>query len=198
MTAFSKKSLLIIMIGFFLSPALTGCLPAIVIAGAAAGTAVMADRRQPQTLGQDRTAQFRAQAKINATVPLKKPNAHVVVTVFNGLALITGEVPSPDLKRHAQELVQTVPNVKRVYNELTIAPPPYSFNESATDAWITTKVKTVLLRDAGIPSMQLKVITENSTVYLMGLATRQQAQAAGDIARRVSGVDRVVLLFEYM
>lgn len=191
------KKLLLILIGIAMLNSLTACLPVVIVGGAAAGTMLASDRRGAKTVAEDKTTQFRAQSKINATAPLRSPNAHVVVTVFNGIALITGEVPSSDLKRHAQELTQTVPGIKRVYNELIIAQPPYSIEERATDSWITTKVKTMLLKDAGLPSMQLKVITENGVVYLMGLATQRQAQIAADIARRVDGVEKVVLLFEY-
>ena len=95
-----------------------------------------------------------------------------------------------------EKLAQTVPRIKRIYNEIIIRSPESAITE-ASDAWITTKVKTRMLSAKGFRSGKIKVITENGIVYLMGKITKQQADMAADITRRTSGVQKVVKVFSY-
>ena len=84
--------------------------------------------------------------------------------------------------------------MSRVYNEITIRK-PISLWQRSQDAWITTKVKTEMLAKKDLHSTQIKVVTENSVVYLMGMLTPQQAELATDVARRIDGVREVVKEF---
>lgn len=185
-----KKTILIVC----LITGLTSCIPAVFVAGAAAGGAVIYDRRAIGTMLQDREIANRAQATLNDTPALR--GAHIVVTSFNHIVLMVGQTPKPAQRSLAEELVSKVPSIKRIYNRITVAAPSSTLVRT-NDAWITSKVKTMMLTKPGLKSGQIKVLTENSVVYLMGVVTRKQATLAVDVARRVSGVQEVVKVFEY-
>ena len=99
-------------------------------------------------------------------------------------------------KQTLAELVANVPNVRKVYNEMQVSGPRSALT-SMSDSTITTKIKTSLLTESDFPSSQVKVVTENGEVFLMGLISRAQAARATDIARSTGGVQKVVQLFEY-
>ena len=121
--------------------------------------------------------------------------AHLVVVSFNGYVLIAGQVSSEQLKATATDVVRKIHGVRRIYNELEIASPSSAMTRTS-DTWITTKVKSWLLGSANIQGTRVKVVTENGVVYLMGLATREEAQRITDKAAGIGGVQRVVRLFE--
>ncbi len=121
--------------------------------------------------------------------------AHLVVVSFNGYVLLAGQVSSEDLKATATEVVRKIRGVRRIYNELEVASPSSGMTRTS-DFWITTKVKSWLLGSADIQGTRVKVVTENGVVYLMGLATREEAQRISDKAAGIGGVQRVVRLFE--
>ena len=185
-----KKLFIVLMI----LSILPGCIPVAFVAGATAGGAIVYDKRNLKTMMHDREIANRAQAKINNSAALR--NAHVSVASFNRIVLIIGQTPTPRQRALAYELVSSVPGIKRIYNRLTMAAPSSSLAR-ANDAWITSKVKTMMLAKSGLHSTQIKVITENGVVYLMGVVGRKQAQLATNVARRVDGVQEVVKVFEY-
>ena len=118
-----------------------------------------------------------------------------LVVSYNGYVLIAGEVPNQSLKDQAANVVRQIEGVRRIYNELAIGPKSSSGTE-ANDVWLTTKVKTALLTDSEVPSLRVKVVTENSVVYLMGLLSTEEANRTAAAAADVDGVARVVRLFE--
>ena len=118
-----------------------------------------------------------------------------LVVSYNGYVLIAGEVPTQDLKDEASNVVREIEGVRRIYNELVIGPKSTSGTE-ANDVWLTTKVKTALLTDSEVPSLRVKVVTENGVVYLMGLLAIEEANRTAAAAADVDGVKRVVRLFE--
>ena len=118
-----------------------------------------------------------------------------LVVSYNGYVLIAGEVPTQDLKDEASNVVREIEGVRRIYNELIIGPKSTSGTE-ANDVWLTTKVKTALLTDSEVPSLRVKVVTENGVVYLMGLLATEEANRTAAAAADVDGVKRVVRLFE--
>lgn len=137
-----------------------------------------------------------------ALVNLDKTNeglaqAHIVVTSYNGVVLLAGQVPSEQLRQLAAKTVANISKVKRVHNELTISGNT-SMVARSNDAWITTKVKTKLLASSETEGSRIKVVTENGVVYLMGLLTRDEADRAAETARRTAGVQKVVRIFEYI
>jgi osmotically-inducible protein OsmY len=122
-------------------------------------------------------------------------SADFLVVSYNGYVLIAGEVASQALKDQASSVVREIPGVRRIYNEMEIGRPSDAKTE-ASDVWITAQVKSVLLFGSDTPSMRVKVVTENSVVYLMGLLTPEEAQRVAEEAAEVKGVTRVVQLFE--
>ena len=174
---------------------LSGCFVPFV-AGAAIGGAIVYDRRDFETMASDQEIFQQANNKINIDNELKN-DAHIVVTSFNRSVLIVGQAPTEALHARTQQRVASVPNIKRIYNEVSISGPTSPAVRSS-DAWITTKVKSQMLVETKLRSGQIKVMTEDSVVYLMGLVHREQADIAVDIARQVSGVQRVVKIFEYI
>ena len=123
--------------------------------------------------------------------------AHLVVVSYNGYVLLAGQVNSEALKVGATEIVRKVHGVRRIYNELEIAAPSSGMTRSS-DTWITTKVKSWLLGSTSIEGNRVKVVTENGVVYLMGLATREESERISDKAASISGVQKVVRLFELL
>jgi osmotically-inducible protein OsmY len=123
--------------------------------------------------------------------------SHLGVTSFNGVVLLTGQVRAEALRRQAEEVVRELRNVRRVYNELEVAGPTSLLTRSG-DSWVTSKVKTKLLASDAAPGRDVKVVTENGVVYLMGLVTRDGADSAAEIARNTGGVRKVVRMFEYV
>ncbi len=122
-------------------------------------------------------------------------DAHLVIVSYNGYVLIAGQVQSQALKDQATRVVKEIRGVRRIYNELEIAAPSSGMTRTS-DTWITSKVKSYLLASSDIQGNRVKVVTENGVVYLMGLATREEAERIAAEAADTSGVQRVVKLFE--
>jgi osmotically-inducible protein OsmY len=122
-------------------------------------------------------------------------DAHMVVVSYNGYVLLAGQVGSEALKRQATDVVRRIHGVRRIYNEMEIAAPS-SVMTRTSDTWITAKVKSWLLGNTDTEGTRVKVVTENGVVYLLGLATRDEVERISDTAASLSGVQRVVRLFE--
>jgi len=178
-----------------MSLGLQGCVVLAAGAGAAGAAVVVNDRRSLQTMTDDQNIERTALNQVEQDKTLTN-TAHVSVVSFNHAVLLAGQVPSDDVKQKIQNMVQSLPKVTRIYNELEIGPPSTPAQMSK-DTWITTKVKSSMIATKGLSSSQIKVVTENGTVFLMGIVTHPQADSASDVARRVSGVQNVVTLFEY-
>ena len=116
---------------------------------------------------------------------------------YNGVALLTGQVPRAELRELAGNAVKQVQRVKTVHNELTVGP-KLSLLARNNDALITSSSKTRMLADSNIPGRRIKVVTEAGVVYLMGLVTHAEANAAVAAVQQVGGVQRIVKLFEYI
>ena len=131
-----------------------------------------------------------------ANIDLDK-NSHVVVTSYNGVVLLAGQTPRADLKALAEQAASEVQRVKKVHNEIQVLAPS-SLLARNNDAWLTTKIKTQMLADSAIPGSRIKVVTENGIVYLLGLLTQAEATRATNLVQGVSGVQKIVKLFEYI
>lgn len=124
--------------------------------------------------------------------------ANFNVISHNGVVLLVGQVASNELKSKASEIAsQASTKIKRIHNELEVAGKT-SLIARSNDTWIATKVRTLMLTDSGVPSGQIRVITENGAVYLMGMIDQSNGDNAARLARNVSGVTRVVKVFEYI
>lgn len=187
-----------------LSPVLLLCLAAsacapLVVGGAAATTASVAhDRRTTGSVVEDRAIHSRVVRALREDAELHD-NSHINTSVFNGMVLLSGETPNESFRARAGEIARTRAKVRRVYNELTIAAPSSMMTRSS-DLWITTKVKSALfgVKIEGFDPSRVKVVSENGTVFLMGLLYHAEADAAVAEAQQISGVQRVVKLFEYL
>lgn len=173
---------------------LGGCIPAAFVAGGATGV-VAYDQRPVKTINRDHSIAHQAQLRVDDDLDLRR-NAHIAISVFNGVVLMVGQAPTEEQRSRAYQIVEKVPGVKRIYNEVSIAGPSSALSRT-NDGWITSKIKTAMLAQPGLRSGQIKVVTENSTVYLMGLVSRKQADLAAQVARAVPGVQKVVKIFEY-
>ncbi|USD20563.1 BON domain-containing protein [Microbulbifer sp. VAAC004] len=123
--------------------------------------------------------------------------SNIDVTSFNGVVLLTGQVPDQELRLLAGRTASQVQNVRQVYNETQVRG-KVTFLASTSDTWLTTKVKTNLLAHKEIDGARIKVVTENGVVYLMGLLTPAEAERAADLTRSIGGVQKVVKAVEYI
>jgi len=173
-----------------------GCAAPILVAGAAAGVTLANDRRAPGTIIDDQDIEIHLRSAINDDAALAD-GTHISVTSFNHVVLLTGEVRDPQQRERVVEHARNTPNIKRVHNEIQIAAPIAS-QDSNQDTWITTKVKGTLAQQADLNALNVKVITENSIVYLMGLVTRAEGNIAATATQQVTGVKGVIKVFEYL
>ncbi len=176
---------------------LQGCAPLIVGGAAATGTSIALDDRTTGTVVEDQAIELRVRSALSR-IPGMTKQTHINVISYNGIVLLVGEAPSESLRTMAGDTAQSQSKVRRVHNEIKIAAPSALMVRSS-DTVITGKVKTALLNIGirGADALRVKVVTENGTVYLMGLVTRAEGDKITNAARRVSGVQRIVKLFEH-
>ena len=172
-------------------PMLQGCFP-IIAGGVAAGVMSAHDRRLTGVQTDDETAEWKAAAAIPAHF---KDKSHVNFTAYNQRVLITGEVPSEEARTLIGEQTLKVDRVQTIYNELKVAPPS-SFSSRSGDSYITSKIKARLVDSNQLSANHIKVVTEASTAYLMGLVNEREAKVAVNIARTTDGVFKVVNVME--
>ena len=184
-----------LLITCFLLTQLQGCAAPILVAGAAGGASVANDKRSTRSMVDDQVIESRTKDKIYANAEVAK-KIHINVTSYNGVVLLTGEALSRSLRTRAINIARHIDKVRRVHNEIRVADLT-GFSSRTNDSWITSKVKTQMLATKGFKSSQVKVTTEAGTVYIMGLVTKAAGNQAAEIARNISGVKRVVKLFEY-
>ena len=176
------------------SSLLSGCAP-LVVGAAVAGTAlVVADRRSVGAQADDEAIELKIANNIGAGFG---DRVHVNATSYNGRVLLTGEVPTADLRDQIVQIVRTTAKVRRVVDELAVMPVS-SIGTRTNDSYITSKVKARFVEANSFPANRVKVVTEREVVYLMGLVTHAEGDAAAQIAATTSGVVRVVKLFEYI
>jgi osmotically-inducible protein OsmY len=189
-----KKTTKQILTVLSLTLSLQGCF----VAGAAAGAAAIAvvyDHRNINNILRDTDIANRISERIKK-IPALHNECHIEVSVFNRVVLLSGETPNPAYKQEAGDIARSIPEVTRVYNQLTVQGPTSSLIRTS-DAWITAKIKTEMLATEDLKSGSIKVVTDNGVVYLMGVVKHEQADTAVDIARQVSGVQKVVKIFQY-
>lgn len=153
-----------------------------------------------RTTGQvieDQSIETKIKVNMRSQEPAFK-NAHFDVISHNGVVLLVGQVESEVLKARATEIAsQASTKIRRIHNELEVAGKT-NLLARGNDTWIATKIRTLMLTNSEVPSGQVRVITENGTVYLMGLISELEGDNAANLARNVSGVNRVVKVFEYI
>jgi osmotically-inducible protein OsmY len=180
-------------------PLLHGCI-AVVAGGAATGAGVAHDRRSFGRIVEDRNLQLSVLDKINRDKELVRDNNHIKVVVFDSVMLLCGQVRSPDLKQRAQTVAESFEGVTRLVNDIEVTDEPQGFWRRRQDNAQSARVKTALLDITSMPGFdptRINVTTAHGVVYLMGIVSHEEDQAATEIVRNISGVDKVVKLFEY-
>ena len=172
----------------------SACVP-VLIGGAIVGTAAVAtDRRSVGAQLDDELIEDKAGLAIAERF---KGGFHVNITSFNGIVLLTGEVPTDRARAEVEQVVRVNPRVRAVQNELVVGSVT-DIGSRSNDTLITSKVKTRFVEANKFQINFVKVVTENGVVYLMGIVRREEGDAAAEIARTTSGVQRVVKVFEYI
>ena len=171
-----------------------GCA-AVVAGGATSAVAVAYDPRTTGTIVDDQAIELKAATSF-MNDPAINESAHINVTSYNNVVLLTGETPTTELRERVVQIVKDIPKVQHVYDELIIAAPS-SLVSRSSDSLITSKVKTRLLTTENLDGTKVKVVTENGVVYLMGILGREEADIATNATRQVGGVQKVVKLFQY-
>ena len=188
-----QRPVAIALLGGALMSSLSGCV-GLVVGGAVAGTMAASDRRTFGAQTEDKAIAVKADVRLRNILD---DTGHVNVNSFNRKVLITGEVPDQAKKAAVESEVKAIEGVQMVVNELAIAGPA-SYTSRSNDTLLTTKVKASLVDAKDISANSFKVVTERGEVYLMGRVTQFEANRATEIARGVSGVTKVVRVFEYI
>ena len=172
---------------------LSGCVE-MIVGGAVMGAVASADRRTLGAQTEDKAITVKAELRVPK---IAGPDAHVNIASFNRKVLLTGEVANETAKAAVEREVRSIEGVQSIANELDISGPS-SYTARSSDALITTKVKASLVDMKTISAASFKVVTERGAVYLMGRVTEREGQLAADIARGVSGVQKVIKIFDYL
>jgi osmotically-inducible protein OsmY len=188
-----KRPLTAVILGGALVTGLQGCVE-MVVGTAVVGTLAATDRRTFGTQTEDKTILFKGETRV---ANLVGSAGHVNVASFNRKVLLTGEVRDEAMKNAVEREVSNIEGVQSVVNDLDIAGTS-SFTSRSNDSLITGKVKASLVDAKDVYASSIKVVTERGTVYMMGRLTQREGQLAGDVARGVSGVRKVVKVFEYI
>jgi osmotically-inducible protein OsmY len=187
-----KTSFVVKVISSLLLASTLGACAPLMIVGVAGTAMVVSDRRTSGAQLEDESIELRAQARIRDNLGER---VHVNVTSFNRQVLLTGEVTAEKDRQAVVQLVERIENVKAVVNELAVMPLS-NLSERSNDLLIVAKVKASFIDSRDLFASAFKVVTERGTVYLMGRVTQREANSATQLTRNVSGVNKVVRLFE--
>ncbi len=174
---------------------LSGCA-GVIVAGAATGASASQDRRTLPTQLEDENIELKTLAALFKNDEIWK-DTNIEGISYNNIVLLVGQAPTASLKEKAEEEVSKIQKVKKIYNQIKIAA-PISFFAKRNDEYLTSKVKSIMLFKKRFPSGKIKVVTENSEVFLLGLVTQDEAERAVELARNVDGVSRVIKVFEIL
>lgn len=187
-------------------PSLVLCLVASIYLGACAAAAVggvlvtsvdiARDRRTVGTYVDDNAVELKIRHAIRQDTEIGG-GVHISVTSVNGVVLLTGEVANNAQGRRAVGIARGFTEARQVVNQLVIAPVS-TFSNRNFDSWLTTKAKSSLITSRDVSAGDIKVVTERATIYLMGVVTRAEADAAVAALQQLRGVERIVKVFEYI
>ncbi|MDL5030098.1 BON domain-containing protein [Vibrio gigantis] len=176
-----------------LTLSLSGCA-GIFIAGAATTANLVTDTRTTKEIWNDNNIEFEVAAITN-----KQPyrgSVRVTASSYRGSVVLMGQATTDAERRAFESQAKEVTGVESIHNQIRVKE-PLSVSAISKDSWITTKVKSALLANAELNGIKVKVITEDSEVFLLGLVTREHADIATEVARNISGVKQVIRAFEY-
>ena len=190
---FPRKRLAALLAALSAVTALSACAPLIVGGAMVGGSMMVVDRRTSGVQVDDQSIELKSIKRINDVMGDK---GFVSVTSYNRVALLTGQVPTEADKAAVEQAVARIDGVRTIVNELALTPTVATFINHSNDTLITSKVKASVIDAKDLQSSAFKVVTERSIVYLMGRVTEREANRVADIARGVSGVQKVVKVFE--
>lgn len=179
----------------FVLASLQGCITTAVVGGAAVATKVATDPRSVGRQIDDETLEEKVAYNLNKDDQLKE-EARINVVAYSGKVLLIGQAPNESSKEQAKNIAAGVDGVSMVYDEIRIGE-KIGILQATQDSWITTKIKSQLLANSEVKATEVKVITENGEAFLMGNLSVEQANAAAEVARNVSGVLKVVKVITY-
>lgn len=174
-------------------PALQGCFP-VVAGGAVAGAAMISDRRSSGAFLEDEAIEWKTRSAIRERFGA---NVNVSVVSYNRNVLLVGQVPDQATRSEVGHIASGIDNVNGIVNEVEIGAPS-TLTERSNDALITSRVKARFVDDQSFRAHHVKVVTSAGTVFLMGIVTRREADAATEVARTTQGVQKVVRVFEFV
>ncbi|RJG50023.1 division/outer membrane stress-associated lipid-binding lipoprotein [Motilimonas pumila] len=172
-----------------------GCA-GLVVAGAATTAVMVSDNRSIGAQIDDQNIEIKAANALAKNEGLMKASRISAIS-NNGHVLLVGQTSNEEYRQQAETTVRSVAGVTKVYNEIRVAG-LISLSQRSSDSWLTTKTKSLLLDDPKVNPLKIKVVTENSEVFLIGLVTQDEAAQAVEITRNINGVKRVVKVFQYL
>ena len=193
MKLFTSKTLFKLISVSLLTLSLSGCA-GIFIAGAATTANIVTDTRTTKEIWNDSNIEFEVAAITN-----KQPyrgSVRVTASSYRGSVVLMGQATTDAERRSFESQAKDVPGVETIHNQIRVKE-PLSVSAISKDSWITTKVKSALLANSELNGIKVKVITEDSEVFLLGLVSREHADIATEVARNISGVKQVIRAFEY-
>jgi len=188
-----RRTLLLGLVAVGTLPLLQGCFP-VVAGGAVAGAAIAADRRTSGAYVEDQGIEWKTSSRLSERFG---DAIHINVTSYNRNVLLTGEVPNETIRAEIERIAASVENVRGIINEAVVAGNS-SLTARGNDTLITSNVKARFVDGQRFSANHVKVVTEANVVFLLGLVTRAEADAASEIARTSQGVRKVVRVFEYI
>lgn len=174
---------------------LQGCVSGVLL-GTVGSVIVANDRRTTASQLEDQSIELKANQLLNEHQDISN-HTHIVVVSINRTVLLVGQAPNEMLRDKAIKLITSVPNVKQIHNQIRMATPSSLLTRS-NDTWLTSKVKLRMVSANSFDSSHIKVITENSEVFLLGLVKKDEAEKAVELARLTDGVSKVIKVFEYL
>jgi len=193
MKSITSKTLFKLISVSLLTLSLSGCA-GIFIAGAATTANIVTDTRTTKEIWNDNNIEFEVAAITN-----KQPyrgSVRVTASSYRGSVVLMGQATTDAERRSFESQAKDVPGIETIHNQIRVKE-PLSVSAISKDSWITTKVKSALLANSELNGIKVKVITEDSEVFLLGLVSREHADIATEVARNISGVKQVIRAFEY-
>ena len=174
---------------------LQGCT-AVAVVALTTGASMATDRRSIGNQIDDQSIELEAYNEIKKNKALND-NTNLHIISVNGSVLVIGQTPTSYLRDQAIKIINNIDEVVRVHNQVRIGNLT-SITTQTNDVWLTSKVKSALFSSDKIDGSTIKVITENAEVFLMGLVTKEEAEAAIEVTRNIGDVNRVFKAFEYL
>ena len=175
---------------------LQGCVGVLLAGGATGGVMVAKDRRTVTAQVDDKKIELNVRHELTERTDISR-TSHISVHSNNGIVLLVGQTPHQKYSDEVKAMAERQDGVRKVYNEIKVEE-PIGYDIRTNDSWITSKVRTRLIAEKNFDSSHIKVVTEDSQVFLMGMVTRDEGELAVEIARNVSGVTKVIRVFEYV